>query len=514
MMILPQLDSNKGFVIGARWVYPVSSPPIASGAVAIKGTEIKAVGARDAILSEYKEFEFFDYNNAIIMPGLINLHSHLDYSALCHLNSEQKLFDWIPLLMKSVANWAPADFRASAAYGAQLAALTGTTFIVDSSYSGLSAEAIAETGLKGLVGLELFGLDKEIAEPIWKSWVERLNKLTLEASSILKQSLDKGTITFTCSPHAPYTVSPALWQLAKSWADSKGLPVLAHLAESKPESAWVRDSDLLINAFLVRVSPSNKDRDTETVLKSIDWRHGVSPVAHLAKHGLLSNTLVAAHCVQIDSADIALLKTAGTSVAHCPRSNARLRNGRAPLPELLEAGVNVGLGTDSLASTDDLNPLAEAAFALNLHRAVEPECTLSSADLIEMMTLAAARAVGLGDKIGSLEPGKSADIAVFKVAPRSAFVLDPPPRQKFGSGQEARVHETTGTESSERRVLAAGDAGVSSVAETDGTQVSEPRFIESTNPADLLVRFPKRIVDVFVDGQRVVEGGRLRNTGQ
>lgn len=476
-MILPQLDSNKGFVIAARWVYPVGSPAIVDGALAIEGSTIRAVGARDAILSEFKDFDFFDYGNAIIMPGLVNLHSHLDYSALCHLNSEEKLFDWIPLLMKSVANWAPSDFLASATYGARLAALAGTTFIVDSSYSGLSAEAIAATGLKGLVGLELFGLDKAIADPIWKSWLERLDKLTSQCSSVLKDALDKGSVTFSCSPHAPYTVSPGLWQLAKSWADSKNLPLLAHLAESEPEVAWVRDSDFLINTFLMKVSPSNKDRDTETVLKSIDWKHGVSPVAHLEKHGLLSNKLVAAHCVHIDDADIALLKDSNVSVAHCPRSNARLRNGRAPVPRLLDSGVNVGLGTDSLASTDDLNPFAEAAFALNLHRAVEPECRLSSADLIEMMTISAARAIGLAHKIGSLEAGKAADVAVFKVAPRSAFALEPP----------------------------------SPACEAEDL---DPQFVESTNPADLLVRFPRRIEDVFVDGMRVVERGRLRNTGK
>jgi cytosine/adenosine deaminase-related metal-dependent hydrolase len=476
MMILPQLDSKQGFVIGARWVYPVTMPVIEDGAVAVKGSYIVGVGSRRDILSEFKEFEFFDYGDAIIMPGLINLHSHLDYSALCHLNSVGKLFDWIPLLMKSVASWASSDFLASASYGAKLSALSGTTFIVDSSYSGMSAEAIAARGLKGLVGLELFGLDQTIAEPIWKSWLERLDRLILNCSPRLKNALDKGSVTFTCSPHAPYTVSPRLWQHAKSWTDSKDLPLLAHLAESEPEVAWVRDSDLLINTFLMKVSPSNKDRDTETVLKSIDWKHAVSPVAHLEKHGLLSNKLVAAHCVQIDDADITLLKESNVSVAHCPRSNARLRNGRAPLPRLLDRGVNVGLGTDSLASTDDLNPFAEAAFALNLHRAVEPDCPLSSEDLIEMMTISAARAIGLDHRIGSFDAGKAADIAVFKVAPGSALALDHQQR-----GEQADVFEL--------------------------------QFVESTNPADLLVRFPTRIEDVFVDGERVVERGRLRNTG-
>lgn len=493
MMILPQLDSNKGFVIGARWVYPVSQPPIMDGAVAIEGKQIRALGARHAILSEFKEWEFLDYGNAIIMPGLINLHSHLDYSALCHLNCEDSLFNWIPLLMKSVANWAPADFLDSATYGARLAALTGTTFIVDSSYSGLSAEAIAATGLKGLVGLELFGLDKMIAEQIWKNWTDRLDKLILQSSPILKESLDKESVTFTCSPHAPYTVSPLLWQQAKSWADSKGLRLLAHLAESTSEVAWVKDSDLIISTFLMKVSPSHKDRDTETVLKSIDWKHGVSPVAHLEKHGLLSDKLIAAHCVQIDDADIALLKRANVSVAHCPRSNARLRNGRAPLPRLLEAGVNVGLGTDSLASTDDLNPLAESAFAINLHRAVEPQCKLSSADLIELITLSAARAVGLEHKIGSLEPGKSADIAVFN----------------FSSGTELGLGADRAAGARVQNCVSKDQTPVSTSTEVACTKVLQPRFVESVNPADLLVRTPTAIEDVFVDGQRIVAHGRL-----
>lgn len=463
-MIVPELDPGvktvpqNTIILQASWVFPVSGPCIFRGALAIAGGRIVSVGSREQVIRQFDNSEIRDYGEAIIVPGLINLHSHLDYSALRHLNSGAGLFDWIPMLMKNVAKWTPADFLSSATYGAQQAALSGTTFIVDSSYSGFSAEAIAAAGLKGMVGLELFGLDRTIAPEVWHTWQERLDKLTNGCSATLKQALDEGKIRFTCSPHAPYTVSPPLWQAAKSWADAHGLPLLAHLAESKQESDWLKHSDPAIDAFLMKVSPSNKDSDTATVLKVIDWKNsGASPVAHLKRHNLLANNLVAAHCVQVDSDDIKLLKESGVSVAHCPRSNARLRNGRAPLADLRHAGVNVGLGTDSLASTDDLNPLAEAAFALNLSRAVDPDCQLGSADMLEMMTLSAARAIGLADKIGSLETGKQADIAVFKI--------------------EAR----------------------------------HPQFVEPGDAADLLIRFQAQTEAVYVNGETIVEAGRLRN---
>jgi len=454
--------ANTGVVITSKWIYPVTSKPIHEGALVIRGKRIEAVGDHKSILSEFKDLEVKDFGDAIVVPGLINLHSHLDYAALGHLETDAALFDWIPMLMKSVSTWSPDDFFQSGLFGARLNALAGTTFIVDSSYSGKSAEAIAASGLKGMVGVELFGLDKNTVAATFQAWQDRLAVLIDNCSPELKEAISEGRVTLTCSPHAPYTVCPQLWQEAKKWSEAHQLPLLAHMAESNAECRWLMRDDEVINGFLRKVMPSNKDRDTEAILKAIDWKFdGLSPVAFLHKHGLLSRGLVAAHSIHVDDDDIKVLKETGVSVAHCPRSNARLRNGRAPLPGYLKAGVNAGLGTDGLPSTDSLDLLDEARFAVNMHRAVDPECTIRSADLIELMTMGAARAIGFDQSVGSLDAGKCADVSVFKIAP------DHP--------------RTTA------------------------------KTINDSDPADLLIRFPTKIEAVFVDGKMVVEAGRLRN---
>ena len=459
--------TNSGIVITSKWIYPVVGAPVLQGAIVIREKRIEALGARDALLQQFKSYEHRDYGDAIVTPGLINLHSHLDYTALGPLETNAPLFEWIPLLMRSVAKWQPADFFQSALYGARLNALAGTTLIVDSSYSGQSAEAISHAGLKGVIGLELFGLDKKTYALPWRNWLERLAKLEDQGSRELRNAIAEKRIILTCSPHAPYTVCPPLFAEAKKWAEEKQRPLLSHLAESPDECGWLQGGSEVIDAYLKKVMPSTPERDTDALLESIDWKkEKASPVKFLEAHGLLSNRLVAAHSIHVDETDMQVLKTAGVSIAHCPRSNARLRNGRAPFSAYLKAGVNAGLGTDGLPSTDNLDLIAEANFALNMHRAAEPQTKLSAEDLIEAMTMGSARAIGMADKIGSLEKGKQADIAVFKIEPQVAEFI-PAVAVQFAD--------------------------------------------DVANPADMLIRFPTRVEAVYVDGETVVEGGRLRN---
>jgi 5-methylthioadenosine/S-adenosylhomocysteine deaminase len=143
-------------------------------------------------------------------------------------------------------------------------------------------------------------------------------------------------------------------------------------------------------------------------------------------HGLLNEGLIAAHAVQLTDNDIQLLRKQKTKVAHCPRSNSRLRNGAARYTDLLDAGVAVGFGTDSAASVDDLDVLAEARFAANLHRTRAPLHPFPAQDFIDKLTLGAARILGIDDRVGSLEAGKEADLAVFDIDSRVTYGLDRP----------------------------------------------------------------------------------------
>lgn len=449
--------TNSRFVITSKWILPVTGPAILNGALVIDNNHIREVGIRESIISRYSDLPLRDYGEALVVPGFINMHSHLDYSESFDLDCNSSLFDWIPKLMNSVEGWTESDFLRSATFGARLNALSGTTFVVDSSYSGQSANALAATGLKGIVGLELFGLDENSWEKSFDAWLARREQLIENSSPELNAALGNGSIRLTCAPHAPYTVCPPLFAHVRDWSAQHGLPLLVHLAESPDECAWISDRSEVIDRFLMKVMSYRPETELRDMIARITWRgRGDSPVGHLARFDLLNERLVAAHCIQLDEKDIATLSRHAVVVAHCPRSNARLHNGLAPLLALRQAGVKVGLGTDSFASNDDLNLLNDGSFALNIHRAVNPQSTLDSNDILSMMTISAAEALGIADQVGSLEVGKRADLSIWrpwsKGSPRGAC-----------------------------------------------------------EPADRLIRFPTRIEDVFVDGKVVVEGGRLRN---
>ncbi|MBA3992721.1 MAG: hypothetical protein C0469_04280 [Cyanobacteria bacterium DS2.3.42] len=407
--------------LAARWAIPIVGEPIRDAVVVIDNGIIEGVYARPQFNTIYKNQQIEraeDYKEAVIMPGLINMHSHLDYSALRAFDTDLPFFDWIEGLVTRSRDWTSDKWFQSALYGARLAAFTGTSTIVDSSYSGQAAKAIAQVGLRGVVGLEIFGLCDADSDTGWTSWLSRFEALRDTDFPPLKEALEKQSITLTVSPHAPYTVCPSLWLKAATWAKKFSLPVLAHLAESEEECQWLAAGQERVQEFLA--FSMRTDIDSEK-LKPRWAGRGLTPVQHLKNYGLLNEWLVVAHAVHTDDADLTILSEHNVKVAHCPRSNARLKNGLAPYSKMLEHGITVGLGTDSLASNDDLNLLAEAQFALNAHRLKADddgeEHLTTARQLIEAMTMEAAIALKMDHLVGSLQAGKRADIAVFALPP-------------------------------------------------------------------------------------------------
>jgi 5-methylthioadenosine/S-adenosylhomocysteine deaminase len=403
-------------ILQASWVLPISSPPIANGVVILEQDKIKAVVGPEQFAEQYPQLSRAsatnDHDATILLPGLINLHTHLDYSNLYLFDTDSEFFIWINKLIKSAWQWNEDDFRNSALSGARQIALSGTTCVADSSYTGNAAWALAQTGLRGVVGLELFGIDEDEAENAWQNWLTKYKNFLANACAKLQKDIAEKRILITCAPHTPYTVCPSLWQKALAWTQANGATLLAHIAESQEECQWIAKGNHKVDAFLASVLPKGQ---AEKVEKQ-SWRHqGLTPVAHLYKHGLLSENTLAAHMVHATDADLSLVAQQKTKVAHCPRSNSRLRNGIAPLNKMLDCRISLGLGTDSLASSDDLNILNEARFAWNLHRAINPSFSPSAEDEIYFLTLGAAQTLNLADKIGSLEAGKLADIALFKL---------------------------------------------------------------------------------------------------
>lgn len=281
-----------------------------------------------------------------------------------------------------------------------------------------------KAGMRGLVGLELFGLDQSDAHAAWQAWCARMDALqaTIDGA-VAAGEIDPAArerVALTVAPHAPYTVSPALWRLADEWSRSRDLLYTAHVAETQDELDWLCGAGQRVHDYLHAILPPFKHH----VLSAIDWRsndprHTDGAVDHLARHGLLSERLLAAHVVHIDERQAVLLAQSGSRAALCPRSNARLGS-RGPDARLLQsAGVRFGLGTDSRASTSDLSLLQEV-MALDPSRDKDKNIL----DLLPRVTIQAARALGLDHRIGSLEPGKAADIAIFDRLSATASACD------------------------------------------------------------------------------------------
>lgn len=457
----------------ARWILPIADSPVENGCVELAGDRIVGVHAKvpegvlaavsscgKAQVSENssgqsracRASEFapetswptlqndydsetdtvIDFGNAIIMPGLINLHAHVEYTRLRGFDTDSNLFEWIPGLMGHARKWSPEQWRQSARMGADELLRTGTTCVVDSSFTGQAAVALAERGIRGIVGLELFGVDESRVDQFWTGWLtkrEQLLESIWQGSSEdaglakAKAAIESGSLKISVAPHAPYTVCPSLMRKALDWAAEFDLPTTTHLAESPYESNWTQGGDPVIDKFLLGIHGVVPDGDVAQVCGRGAKK---TPVEMMSANGLLNSRTIAAHCVQLSASDIQTLAASGASVAHCPRSNSRLRNGVSPLGQLLDARVNVGFGTDSAASTEDLSLLQEARFAWNLHRAVNPSFRHPAQQAISMLTVDAAKAIGMSHLLGTLEAGKFADMAIFGLDNAGEFLSQCP----------------------------------------------------------------------------------------
>lgn len=399
--------------LSARWILPISDAPVENACLVISDKRIIGIISKEEfekLPEKTKRQNSVDYGQAVILPGLLNLHTHLDYSALKHFDNYSPFFTWIRKLIGSSWQWSQEQWLQSAMFGAREVISSSTSTLADSSPSGASARAIAHSGLRGVVGLELFGIDEAQEENVFELWLQKYQGFMddAERDPTLKKALADKRLQITIAPHTPYSVCPSLIRRSLAWCKEMDLPLFIHIAESEAECQWIARDEAQLDAFLKEAFRGD--------LPSTPWRgHGLSPVRHMEKFDLLDERVLAAHVVQMDDEDIQILARHKVSAAHCPRSNSRLRNGIAPLSKMIEAGIELGLGTDSAASTDDLNVLSEARFAWDLHRASNKQFNESAEKALYYLTLGAARALKLDSKIGSLSDGKYADIAVFSL---------------------------------------------------------------------------------------------------
>jgi 5-methylthioadenosine/S-adenosylhomocysteine deaminase len=382
-------------------VLPVEGEPIRDGAVAISGDRITAVGPA----SELGEGERF--HDSVIVPGLVNAHSHLEYAAYAGFGDGLPFPPWLAVHVERKQRIGWEEMLASARLGAAQCLRSGITTVADYSFSAAGAPACDELGLRGIVYLEVFGADPRSAR-------EQFERKLARAEGHLSGRVELGV-----SPHAPYTCSLDVYE----WCASLGVPIGTHLAESEAEHEWLVEGRGELSNLPVAVDPL-----------------GETGIRALARRGLLGPETIAAHCVHVDSEEIGLLAEHRVGVAHCPRSNAVLGCGVAPLAELMAATDRVGLGTDSPASTPPFDAFAElsAAVMFARARAGRPEA-LSASQALELATLGAARALGLDAEIGSLRPGKRADLAVVSLEGSSYLPWEDPAGAVVFGGSPERV---------------------------------------------------------------------------
>jgi len=400
-------------IFSGRWVVPVSSPPLDHGAIAVESDKILEVGPLEAVRRNYPEHEVKHFPEAALLPGFVNVHSHLELTVLRGYLEGLNFWDWIRALTRAkyqVLN--EDDILVSARLGAIEAIRAGVTTVADPMDIGASLDAVLSTGLRGVLYQEVFSPKPAEAEQAARSlrgkmtllesrlarWPDgaRLQARAMQGSGDLVQRRQR--VTLGISPHALFTVSAPLFQETTRFAQKQNYPVCIHAAESAAETQLVKDGSGPMMESLRQ--------------RGIDWDPpGTSPIAYLNTLGILNRGTLLVHCIRLELSDYEILSNRGVCVAHCPKSNIRLQHGFMDLKAMREHRIPVGLGTDSVASNNSMDLFEEMRFASGnpcwMTHGIDG---LSTRETLRMVTLGGAEALGLSDNIGSLEAGKQADV--------------------------------------------------------------------------------------------------------
>jgi 5-methylthioadenosine/S-adenosylhomocysteine deaminase len=362
------------------------------GAVVVRDGAILAVGTRRRIETRFRTRRTIDARGRLVLPGFVNAHTHAPMTLLRGVKDDVELMTWLEKYMFPIEQRLVS--REFVRWGALLACwemiASGTTTFGDGYFFEEEvARAADEAGLRAVPGQGIF----DVPTPDAKTAAEGLAR----AEKYLSEWSGHPRITPSLCPHSCYTVGPETLRNVMDLAERFDAPIQTHLAESPAELVMVRE------------------------------QYATTPARHLASLGILDGRLVAAHCVWVDDEEIGLLAKSGTGVVHCPESNMKLSSGVAPVGKMVAAGVRLGLGTDGAASNNDLDMIGEMGSAARLHKVATLDPTAASAhQVLRMATLGGARALHMEDRIGSLEPGKRADLIVLDLSSPAALPLFDP----------------------------------------------------------------------------------------
>lgn len=380
-------DSNKipvDLIIEAQWIVPVvpRNHVLTRSAVVIQHEKIVEIASIESVKAKYTSTKTIVLNEHVLIPGLINLHAHVGMTLMRGLADDLPLMNWLQGHIWPAEQQLVSDrfVRDSALLGCAEMLAGGITCFNDMYfYPQATADASLQAGMRAQLGLVVLEFPTNYASSA-DDYIEK---------GLLARDAWRGNplLTASLAPHAPYTVEDASFEKIVTYAEQLELGIHTHLHETQDE-----------------IEQSNQ-------------KYGVTPIKRLANLGVLGPNLTAAHCVQMDDDDIQLLQAHGCHIAHCVSSNLKLASGIAPVQKMINAGINIGLGTDGAASNNRQDMFAEMRMSALLSKGYSGDASATPAyQVLEMATINGASALGMSDKIGSIEVGKVADLTAVKLS--------------------------------------------------------------------------------------------------
>jgi 5-methylthioadenosine/S-adenosylhomocysteine deaminase len=371
------------YIVGGDYILPMdeSLTVIKNGAVVVKGRDILEVGTSEEIFKKYAATEVIRGEGKVVFPGLINTHTHAAMVYFRGIADDLPLNDWLKNHIWPAENrWLSPEFISDAVELACLEMLKGgiTTYNDMYFYEDAAGKAIKRMGMRAVLGTGILDFPTASA----KTTDEYLEN----AGRFINNWKGDELITPCIAPHAVYTCSPETLKKSKAMAEKFSIPLHIHLSE------------------------------TEWEVRDVKVRYNKKPVEYLEALGFLDETVLAAHCIWVEDSEIELLAKRKVGISHCMESNLKLASGFAPVVTMLTAGIKVTFGTDGAASNNDLNIMSEMSTTAKVHKALSGDTTVLDAKTILLMaTRWGADVLGLGDRIGSIEKGKIADIVAINL---------------------------------------------------------------------------------------------------
>ncbi|MCX8007284.1 MAG: amidohydrolase family protein [Coriobacteriia bacterium] len=374
-------------IITGDWVVPVLGPPIRNGAVVVRAPVIEDVGPSEQMRERYPTLPVRAHPGCVIAPGLVNAHTHLALTSVARVVGRAPFPEWLGRVAAVMRALDEDDIAASATHGALMSVRAGVTTVGDIAYGPEVPAAAADMGLDGVFFFEVLGIRADELR-------RKLDELEYPADT---EGCTHGRTVCGLSAHAPYSSGPDLIRAVYQTAQERGVPFVMHLSESDAESALLERGEGPFASLAARLAHGFS-------------APGCSAVEYVRRLGALRGT-VAVHCVKVAETDIATLAYEAAGVVVCPRSNRILGNGAPPVREMRTRGVKLALGTDSLASNDDLDLFAELRELQRLDRTIE------TTRLLGIATIEGASVLGIEDRVGALTPGRCADVIAVHTGP-------------------------------------------------------------------------------------------------